>query len=191
MNFMVKSEIRKEYQQRRNSMTETEFQLIQEAINQQINLWSPITPAKFLSFLPIPSKKELSPQHLELKWEKLHPSSVKCYPKVISATEMVALEITAHTVYEINVWGIQEPQHAAVFNPLELEAVIVPLLVFDLKGYRVGYGKGFYDRFFEQCSPNVIKVGISAFQPIQEIQDINIYDVPLNYCITPEKIYEF
>jgi 5-formyltetrahydrofolate cyclo-ligase len=55
----------------------------------------------------------------------------------------------------------------------------------------VGYGKGCYDRFLALCRPDIIKIGFSYFEPINEISDTDKFDIPLNYCITPERIYEF
>jgi 5-formyltetrahydrofolate cyclo-ligase len=67
----------------------------------------------------------------------------------------------------------------------------VPLLAFDEKGFRVGYGKGFYDRFLKQCKDGGIKIGLSYFNPIDTIEDAGEFDVPLNFCITPQKVYVF
>ncbi|MBU3714597.1 MAG: 5-formyltetrahydrofolate cyclo-ligase, partial [Ferruginibacter sp.] len=59
-------------------------------------------------------------------------------------------------------------------------------------GYRVGYGKGYYDRFIKKyCIENVLKIGFSFFEPIDEIADIHEHDVCMDYCITPETIYSF
>jgi 5-formyltetrahydrofolate cyclo-ligase len=69
--------------------------------------------------------------------------------------------------------------------------VFVPLLAFDNDGYRVGYGKGFYDKFLAKCRPDVLKVGLSYFDAIDTISDRAQFDIPLNYCITPQRIYEF
>jgi len=69
--------------------------------------------------------------------------------------------------------------------------VLVPLLSFDKKGFRVGYGKGFYDRFLMQCKSDCIKIGLSYFDPIDVIDDADEFDVPLDFCITPQKVYVF
>ncbi|MDB5223344.1 MAG: 5-formyltetrahydrofolate cyclo-ligase [Chitinophagaceae bacterium] len=90
-----------------------------------------------------------------------------------------------------NSFGIIEPVKGEKVNPAEIDLVLTPLLAFDKSGYRVGYGKGFYDKFFQQCNSNVIRVGLSFFEPEEIIDDINPYDIPLHYCITPNSVYTF
>jgi 5-formyltetrahydrofolate cyclo-ligase len=65
------------------------------------------------------------------------------------------------------------------------------MLICDTKGYRVGYGKGFYDRYLAHCRKDVVKIGFSYFDPVEKITDTDQFDVPLTYCITPQHIYEF
>jgi 5-formyltetrahydrofolate cyclo-ligase len=59
------------------------------------------------------------------------------------------------------------------------------------KGNRVGYGKGFYDNFLSQCQPEVIKIGLSFFEPEELIDDCNENDVRLDFCVTAAKVYVF
>jgi 5-formyltetrahydrofolate cyclo-ligase len=67
----------------------------------------------------------------------------------------------------------------------------MPLLAFDSKGDRVGYGKGYYDRFLAACRKDVLKIGLSYFPPVSSIDDIEIFDKKLDFCITPERVYAF
>ena len=69
--------------------------------------------------------------------------------------------------------------------------VLVPLLCFDESGHRVGYGKGFYDRFLTKCRPDTQKVGLSYFPPVKEITDADSFDIRLDLCLTPEKVWRF
>ncbi len=87
--------------------------------------------------------------------------------------------------------NIIEPSKPVWQEDHDIDLVITPLLAFDIKGYRVGYGKGFYDRFFAPLRNDVKRVGISLFSPCEEIENINEYDIPLTHCITPKKIYTF
>lgn len=93
------------------------------------------------------------------------------------------------TVLRENDWGIPEPQNAEPINDVLIDWVIVPLLCFDKRGYRVGYGGGFYDRFLQKCRPGVVKVGVSLFPAIPAIEDVDTYDIPLTHCITPQTAY--
>jgi len=87
--------------------------------------------------------------------------------------------------------GIGEPTTGELIYPEELDMVFVPMLAYDKKGFRVGYGKGFYDRYLQMCRRNVIKVGFSYFEPEEAIPEVNEFDIPLNLAITPQSIYEF
>jgi 5-formyltetrahydrofolate cyclo-ligase len=64
-------------------------------------------------------------------------------------------------------------------------------LAFDKKGHRVGYGKGFYDKFLTECKPKIINIGLSFFVPEELISDVLESDVILDYCVTPSGVYEF
>jgi 5,10-methenyltetrahydrofolate synthetase len=96
-----------------------------------------------------------------------------------------------HTIFETNKWGIPEPISGVQVDSSAIDMIIVPLLIFDLLGHRVGYGKGFYDRFFSACKADVQRIGLSFFDPIDVILDKNEYDVRLTKAITPNRIYHF
>jgi 5-formyltetrahydrofolate cyclo-ligase len=72
----------------------------------------------------------------------------------------------------------------------QIQAVFVPLLAVDLKGQRIGYGKGYYDQFLATINPKVIKIGLSIFEPIAQIPSES-FDIPLDYCITPKNMFNF
>ena len=67
----------------------------------------------------------------------------------------------------------------------------MPLIIADKFGNRVGYGKGYYDRFLKKCDKEIIKVGLCFFDVIEKIVDITVNDIKLNYCVTPNKIIKF
>lgn len=90
-----------------------------------------------------------------------------------------------------NAWGIVEPIRGERINEVSLDVVLVPLLVADKEGNRVGYGKGFYDRFLAKCRPDCQKIGISLFKPIEKIDDVDSLDVPLDMLITPYSMIRF
>ena len=67
----------------------------------------------------------------------------------------------------------------------------LPVIAFDEQGYRVGYGRGYYDRLLKQCRPDVTKVGLCFEAPVPAIEDLHVYDVPMDYCITPSQVFRW
>jgi 5-formyltetrahydrofolate cyclo-ligase len=113
-------------------------------------------------------------------------------PRVDFEKDMLEhLEFNSEGKLKLSSWGIPEPVGDKLIDERKIDLVLVPLLVFDKRGYRVGYGKGFYDKFLSKCRPDCRKVGLSFFEPVEEIEDIHEYDVKLDFCITPEKIWNF
>lgn len=102
-----------------------------------------------------------------------------------------------HYVYEHgqllveNKFGIPEPLEGVEIEPKDFDIVFIPLFTIDTFGNRVGFGKGFYDRFLTQCNPNCIFIGLHLFEDIDIIDDVNQFDIKLDICITPTKIIEF
>ncbi len=101
------------------------------------------------------------------------------------------LKFTAETELKENVWQISEPTTNETIESEKIDMILVPLLCFDKKGFRVGYGKGFYDKLLENCRKDCLKIGLSYFAPIEEISDVKNFDVKLDFCVTPEKIWKF
>ncbi len=141
-------------------------------------------------FLSISEKKEVDTEPL------LHILHGKDKNVIISQSDFATRKmqhflLTDTTVIKKNRWNIPEPVEGIEIPSTKIEVVFVPLLAFDTFGHRVGYGKGFYDLFLSGCKPDVIKIGLSLFEAEEKIPGILESDVPLDFCITPIKIYKF
>ena len=75
--------------------------------------------------------------------------------------------------------------------PIAMDVVLIPMLCFDLRGHRVGYGRGYYDRFLSECRADVKKIGLCLAEPVTEIADTSALDMAMDVCITPQKVYKF
>ncbi|PSL43781.1 5-formyltetrahydrofolate cyclo-ligase [Chitinophaga niastensis] len=143
-------------------------------------------------FLPISEKKEADTWPL-IKWLRDTWPNMQW---VLSKADMKTGEMThyrwkTNTILVKNRFGIPEPDHGEEVLPTDIDLVFVPLLAFDLQGHRVGYGKGMYDRFLQQCRPDVRTIGLSLFEPVAKIEDADTWDVPLQTVVTPDQIYQF
>ena len=190
---MTKHELRKIYKEKRLALSATErlklddlllIQLQRLAFNNDIQV--------LMSFWPLESHGEMN-THLYTRYLELTIPDLKVTFPVIDAfaNHMHAVAVNDDTEFVENKYGISEPQEGERIAPDEIDLLFVPLLAFDKNGYRVGYGKGYYDRFLQQCHKDVITVGFSYFEAVDKIEDTHQFDIPLDYCISPYKIYEF
>lgn len=187
---MTKKELRAKYQTLRHSITADQLdELSLDLANQSLKL--PIWEHNnYHIFLPIVEKKEINTEYL------LHILSGKDKNILLSKSDfkdgsLTHFLLTDNTRIEKNAYSIPEPTGGISVAPQQIDVVFIPLLAFDLSGQRVGYGKGFYDRFLEQCRPDIVKIGLSLFEAEPAISDTLSTDVPLDYCLTPNQIYMF
>ena len=145
-----------------------------------------------LTYWPIANNNEPNTHLFSSYLRHIIPNLQMAYPvSSFETNEMKAVLIDEETVYKTNEYGITEPKFGEEIEAPEIDLIFVPLFVCDTNGYRVGYGKGFYDKFLANCDENVTTIGFSYFDPIDKIDDTNSFDIPLCCCITPEHIYEF
>ena len=111
--------------------------------------------------------------------------------KILPDKDLVHVLINKKTRFVENRFKILEPDSRQEILPAEIDVVFIPLLCFDKKGNRVGYGGGYYDKFLKKTSRSCLKIGLSFFEPVDFIQGISKTDITLDMCVTPEKLYNF
>jgi len=139
-------------------------------------------------FLPIEGKAEIDTTLILTLLQGRDKQVV--LPKV-NGNSLQHILLTDSTKLRKNQWGILEPEQGIEVPVRQLDVVFIPLLAWDKKGQRVGYGKGFYDSFLADCKPAVIKIGLSLFEGINEIEGTRPEDVQMDYCVHPEGITAF
>jgi 5-formyltetrahydrofolate cyclo-ligase len=187
---MNKKDIRFIYKQRRSALSEDKRMDLDQRIHQQFLKLSLPRIQYLHHYLPVTEQQEVSVHHIIQTLKENNPALKQVVP-VMAGDEMQSVWFEESMKTRKNQWGIDEPTDHILADIHLIDCVLVPLLAFDIKGNRVGYGKGCYDRFLAACNKALIKIGLSYFEPIEEITDTDKFDIPLNYCITPERIYEF
>lgn len=187
---MTKSELRKIYKSKRQALSsETIDNLSLQIANKllELGIWD---KSFYHIFLTIEEQQEVNTDFI------LNILSGKDKNIIVSKSDfgsgnMTHFLLTDATIIKKNTLNIPEPVDGIQIPNNQIEVVFVPLLAFDKKGHRVGYGKGFYDKFLSECNPEIIKIGLSFFEAETTIKDVFENDMALDFCVTPEKIYSF
>lgn len=187
---MTKAELRKKYKSLRNELSLEDIDSKSLTISNKIlglDIWD---KSFYHVFLTMAQHKEINTDYI------LNILAGKDKHTVVSKSnfETINLEnylLTDSTVIKENHWGIPEPVDGITIDAKMIDVVFVPLLCFDKQGHRVGYGAGYYDNFLGDCKPEILKIGLSLFEVEDVIDDVYKGDIPLNYCVTPQKIYQF
>lgn len=187
---MTKAELRKVYLEKQKSLAPDERNGKSRSIADFFFQNFDLSEVKNLHcFLPIEKFNEIdTPLIFERLWREFtHIATL--VPRVdFQAGEITNLKFMPENDLVSNRWGIHEPVHNEQVAAVEIDLVLVPLLAFDRRGYRVGYGKGYYDKFLKACRADCRKIGLSYFTPVAKIADVQDYDVPLDFCVTPEGV---
>jgi len=187
---MTKKELRATYKNLRQQLSANDIDEKSLAVANKILSLSIWELTYFHIFLPIESQKEINTEFI------LHLLSGKDKEIVVSKSDfetrdMTHYLLTDNTKFKTNAYGIPEPVNGLEVPPKTIDVVFVPLLAFDVLGNRVGYGKGFYDKFLADCRPETIKIGLSFFEAVEAVNDVFESDIKLDYCVTPESVYTF
>ncbi|MBM3400788.1 MAG: 5-formyltetrahydrofolate cyclo-ligase [Bacteroidetes bacterium] len=190
---MNKSALRKLFLEKRQKLSRSEFWMLTDALMEQVKHFHWDGYKMVHIFMPIKNKNEVDTFSI-LSYFKLNFPNLKI---AIPKTDFENLKIEnvlydpEHTILGRNKYDIPEPIYGRTVPAEQIELVFVPLLAFDKMGNRAGYGKGFYDRFLKTCRPDVKKIGLSLFDPVDRIDDINEFDIKMDACICPNKIWVF
>ena len=190
---MIKSEFRKIYLQKQKSLSDGERNEKSRKIADKFFGNFNLENIRFLHlFLSIAINKEIKTSLIYKRlWQE--------FPEITTLTSRVnfqtmtleSLKFDSGTKLFKNKWRIAEPGAGNFVEMEKIDAVLVPLLCFDERGFRVGYGKGFYDKFLSECRADCLKIGLSYFAPVAQISDAQAFDVKMDFCITPEKVWKF
>ncbi|MGN0003871.1 MAG: 5-formyltetrahydrofolate cyclo-ligase [Sphingobacterium composti] len=189
---MTKSELRKIFREKRNRLSIEELRLLNENLLEQFKTIDWANYSYVHVYLPLAKFNEPDTSNL-INWLSQYYPNLKL---VISKSnfdtgELLHYELKAETKLVENNYGILEPMNGVLVDEKLLDVVLVPLLVVDCFGNRIGYGKGFYDRFLLKCRKDVKSYGVSFFEPVELISDVGEWDVRLTNLITPERLYSF
>ena len=187
---MLKSEIRSFYKEKRSGLSPNDIERISSQVQAFVRDSFSFKDKYISLFLPIERHKEINTYGLleDIIQQGGHP--------VVSTSNFSELSMRLYLYEEenqltLNNFGIPEPKTGEEIQAEMLDFVFVPLLGLNDKGFRVGYGKGFYDRLLVRCKPECVFIGLHLFDEFMAVDNIDSNDIALHVCITPKGIYDF
>jgi 5-formyltetrahydrofolate cyclo-ligase len=191
MIIKTKAELRTEYRKLRKELPTEKVQEMSKQISALFFEWlqKQTELTHFHLFFPIERFNEVNTFYIR---ESLDSMGKVIYTSQTNKEEtaLETLKLPKEAEFFLDEWGIPVPQESIKVSPSKIQVIFVPLLAYDKAGHRVGFGKGYYDSYLATLNSGVIKIGLSFFPPEEEIA-AERHDVPLDYCITPEKIFIF
>ncbi|MCW3119154.1 MAG: 5-formyltetrahydrofolate cyclo-ligase, partial [Chitinophagaceae bacterium] len=169
---MLKAEARKLYRNKRKDLSGPEKAKSDDLLLIQFQTVQLPFVHTLLTYWPIEENHEpdthLFTGYIEFK----NPALKILYPQSdFSKNGMRAIEVNVDTAFKLSKHNIHEPVDGIVVQPAAIDLIFVPMLISDKEGYRIGYGKGFYDKYLDKCREDFIKVGFCYFDPIDKIDD--------------------
>ncbi|XJS11650.1 5-formyltetrahydrofolate cyclo-ligase [Aerococcaceae bacterium WGS1372] len=176
----VKKQLRQDMLNLRTSLDTTYVQnsdqaIIENILNSQLYLSSKV----IFCFMSMESEVNTRP----IIEDALNRGKIVCVPKVISKGKMEAFEIYGFDDFELSSFGIHEPKEGSLLiDPEHIELGIIPNITVSRSGYRLGYGGGFYDRYFLRS--DMFRMAVCREQLIQEELPVEQHDQKVDAIVT-------
>lgn len=182
---MEKADLRKIYKEKRQQLSGIDIEELQENIYQQIYDLEISNIKNVHVFLSLEKFKEINTNPI-IDYYRSQNKKIVVSKSDFTNNSLTHFYLEKDTTIALNKYGIPEPVNAVQVSESKLDLVFVPLLISDEQHYRVGYGKGFYDRFLANCRKDCKKIGLNFFKPIPKISDSNEFDIALDEVIYPK-----
>jgi len=112
------------------------------------------------------------------------------FPRV-AGRDLEFVEVSSWSELEPAAFGIAEPTGSSIVEPAAIDLMVVPGLAFDHFGYRLGYGKGFYDRYWHQKPQHGVLVGLAYNFQVVDRLPVEHHDIQLDLLVTEANLLRF
>ena len=179
----LKAVLRKEIRKLREELPEDERKELSRKVIENLKKLKEFKKAKtIMLYYPIKGEVDLTPLFTDI----LESGKKLLLPKVVGEN-IYPIEVNDLSCLGEGCFNIPEPLGGKIYKPEKIDLVVVPGVAFDKKGCRLGFGKGFYDRFLPRIKG--FKVGVAYDFQVKEEILCEEHDIPLDAVITPSTIY--
>ncbi|NLZ39330.1 MAG: 5-formyltetrahydrofolate cyclo-ligase [Firmicutes bacterium] len=186
-----KKQLRQAVLQQRDLLTAAEIEAHSESIKEKLFSLPEYQAAQTIMFFLNFGKEVMT---LKMLPQALKQGKRVVVPKTVPKEKRMILS----EIYDIEkdlapgLWQIPEPKEDSLrpVAPQEIDFVVVPGVAFDLSGNRLGYGGGYYDRFFPQLRPGVPLVALTFELQLVEQVPVDSWDRQVDLIITEKRIID-
>ncbi|MFH5885364.1 5-formyltetrahydrofolate cyclo-ligase [Halalkalibaculum sp. DA3122] len=181
-----KEELRSRLLNLRAGLPEPDYQKASENITARLQTLPEFKSSRTVHcYVSMNSRREVD-THALLRWMLASNKRVVVPVTDIETTELRHVELHSFESLQRNEWGVLEPANGREVQPDELDFVIVPMVGADLERNRIGYGKGFYDRFL--ANTEAPSAGLCFEECIVESIPTEPYDVKVAAVVTERRV---
>ncbi len=189
--MVSKQVLRATYLEKRLFLSDDEYDLRNKKIQRMFTEHIDLSGILHLhTFLPITEKREVNTWLFIHYLREAYPGITLYTSRSLRTGELEHYILEENTRLLVNKWGIPEPAEATPLIPERLDLILVPLIICDKQGHRIGYGKGYYDRFLDKF-PGALKAGVSLSPLLDKINVMEERDIALDLCLTPFSVHRF
>lgn len=179
-----KKELRRRFLAERAALSATDKQQIDREITRRV-LESEAFERAGCVFAYVSTPQEIDTR--ALLRAALDAGKTVCVPLCGAAGVMTARRIVSLDALRPGVYGIEEPEaDAPEIAPSEIDLAVTPALACDLNGYRLGYGGGYYDRFF--CRTKAVRMALCAGARLVDALPHDALDQKCDWIITERQV---
>jgi 5-formyltetrahydrofolate cyclo-ligase len=109
------------------------------------------------------------------------------FPKCTKPSEMTFFYVNGINDLNKGSFNIAEPKGDIIYSPEHFDVCVIPAFSYDINGYRLGYGKGYYDRFLANF--NGIKIGLCYNDFVEKVLPRGRYDIKVDILITDKGVF--
>jgi 5-formyltetrahydrofolate cyclo-ligase len=189
---MDKNTLRRVYLEKRKFLSQTEYEKRNQLLHHRLIKYHQNNPKNSIhTFIPIKGNKEpdIFP-FIQYLWAEKPEIEVITGVSDLHNPIMHHVKITQSTTFLENKWGIPEPKDGESYPVDKIQCVLVPMISGSRSGHRIGYGKGYYDRFLEKCNSTTQFVGVTLGPLLEGDLFIDQYDIAMHSMITPFEEFE-
>lgn len=179
---MEKERLRRKIRRIRSGMEDSEKKILDDVIFGKVINLEEVKGAKVVATYV--SKKEEVDTHMLI--EKLIGEGKKVIVPFVERDGLMFSEIKGLEELEIGSFGVLEPKVKRKYDVYSADVIIVPGVVFDKNGYRIGYGGGYFDKVLKKFEGK--KIGIAYdFQVVDKVPREK-HDVPVDILVTEKSV---